>query len=180
MEWMKKRIMRVDSYGVVSVSQQQLIDFLRAHPLFDFEGISLTDGEEYLAAKANTLLDVPNIFLENSANDLSPTDYHAALQEHWLMPPLYAAMDIGEKLRELCHTPEELSRVNMEFKLYEEHNLINLLRYLKYLRDVASDHNIVWGVGRGSSCCSYCLFLLKIHLVDSIKYDLDIHEFLRR
>jgi DNA polymerase III alpha subunit len=54
-----------------------------------------------------------------------------------------------------------------------------VLKYLKYLVDTMRKHNIVWGVGRGSSVASYCLYLLGIHRVDSIKYDLDIHEFLK-
>jgi DNA polymerase III alpha subunit len=41
------------------------------------------------------------------------------------------------------------------------------------------DNNIVWGVGRGSSVSSYVLYLLGVHRVNSLYYDLDIHEFLR-
>jgi DNA polymerase III alpha subunit len=40
-------------------------------------------------------------------------------------------------------------------------------------------NNIVWGVGRGSSVASYVLYLLGVHKVDSIKYGLDIREFLK-
>ena len=36
--------------------------------------------------------------------------------------------------------------------------------------DEPSANNIVWGVGRGSSVASYCLYLLGIHKIDSIKY----------
>jgi DNA polymerase III alpha subunit len=39
-------------------------------------------------------------------------------------------------------------------------------------------HNIVWGVGRGSSVASYVLYLIGIHKVDSIKYELNFNEFL--
>jgi DNA polymerase III alpha subunit len=38
---------------------------------------------------------------------------------------------------------------------------------------------VLWGVGRGSSVASYCLYILGVHKVDSIKYELDIHEFLK-
>jgi hypothetical protein len=63
--------------------------------------------------------------------------------------------------------------------LYQDQNLFDLLRYLKYLVDVMQEHNIVYGVGRGSSCSSYVLYLLKVHRIDSIKYQLDVREFLR-
>jgi DNA polymerase III alpha subunit len=40
-------------------------------------------------------------------------------------------------------------------------------------------NNIVWGVGRGSSVASYVLYLIGVHKIDSMYYDLDIEEFLR-
>ena len=40
-------------------------------------------------------------------------------------------------------------------------------------------NSIVWGVGRGSSVASYVLFLLGVHKIDSVKYNLDWREFLR-
>ena len=54
-----------------------------------------------------------------------------------------------------------------------------LLCYLKYLVDTMREHNIVWGVGRGSSVASYCLYLLGVHKINSIKFELDIKEFLK-
>jgi DNA polymerase III alpha subunit len=45
--------------------------------------------------------------------------------------------------------------------------------------DVFNKNNIVHGVGRGSSTSSYVLYLLGVHFIDSIKYDLDINEFLK-
>jgi DNA polymerase III alpha subunit len=41
------------------------------------------------------------------------------------------------------------------------------------------DNNIVWGVGRGSSVASYVLYLLGIHKIDSIKYNLSPDEFFK-
>ena len=38
-------------------------------------------------------------------------------------------------------------------------------------------HELVWGVGRGSSVARYVLYLLGVHKVDSLKYNLDIKEF---
>jgi DNA polymerase III alpha subunit len=39
--------------------------------------------------------------------------------------------------------------------------------------------NIVWGVGRGSSVASYALYLIGIHKIDPIKYNLSINEFFK-
>ena len=40
------------------------------------------------------------------------------------------------------------------------------------------ENKIVWGVGRGSSVSSYILYLLGVHKVNSIKYGLNITDFL--
>jgi len=40
-------------------------------------------------------------------------------------------------------------------------------------------NNIVWGVGRGSSVASYVLFLLGVHKIDSMYYELSVDEFLK-
>jgi DNA polymerase III alpha subunit len=45
--------------------------------------------------------------------------------------------------------------------------------------DVMREQDIVWGVGRGSSVASYVLYLIGVHKIDSLYYDLDIAEFLR-
>ena len=55
----------------------------------------------------------------------------------------------------------------------------NLLRYMIYLVDFMRENDIVWGVGRGSSVASYVLYLIGVHKIDSLYYDLDIAEFLR-
>jgi DNA polymerase III alpha subunit len=45
--------------------------------------------------------------------------------------------------------------------------------------DTFREEKIVWGVGRGSSVASYVLYLLGVHKVDSLKYNLNVDEFLR-
>ena len=57
--------------------------------------------------------------------------------------------------------------------------MMDVLQFLKYMVDTLRENNIVWGVGRGSSVASYVLYLLGVHKVNSIKYDLDPTEFLR-
>ena len=62
---------------------------------------------------------------------------------------------------------------------FEKRGMSDLLRYMIYLVDFMRENNIVWGVGRGSSVASYILYLIGIHSVDSMKYNLDWREFLR-
>jgi len=48
-----------------------------------------------------------------------------------------------------------------------------------YIVDMMRKNNLVWGVGRGSSVASYVLYLIGIHKIDSLKYNLNIEEFLK-
>lgn len=72
-----------------------------------------------------------------------------------------------------------VERIYQELRLYEEKGLIDVLRLAIYIVDVFVDKGVVWGPGRGSSCCSYLLYLIGLHDIDSIEFDLDIFEFLR-
>jgi DNA polymerase III alpha subunit len=95
------------------------------------------------------------------------------------MPDEYKNLDIAEYVLGLCQTDAELQRVGEELLLFQERDLFNLLRYLKYLVDVMTTNNLIWGVGRGSSTASYVLYLLGVHRINSMYYELDPREFLR-
>ena len=105
--------------------------------------------------------------------------FDEANQCDWFMPEEYRNFPIHQWLSDQCKTEEELARVDEELILFIQHGMFDLLFYLKYLVDTMRANQIVWGVGRGSSVASYVLYLLGIHKVDSIKYKLDIHEFLK-
>ena len=100
-------------------------------------------------------------------------------QKNWYMPDGYKQLDIAEYVLSLCTTQEELQRCGVELLMYQDRNLFNLLRYLKYLVDTMKENNIIWGVGRGSSVSSYILYKMEVHKVDSMFYNLDVGEFLR-
>ena len=110
---------------------------------------------------------------------LSVDEYDIMNQSNWLMPEEYKQMDIAQHVIDLCKTTPEIQRAGHELLMFQERNLFNLLKYLKYLVDTMRANNIIWGVGRGSSVASYVLYLLGVHRIDSMYYDLDPSEFLR-
>jgi DNA polymerase-3 subunit alpha len=95
------------------------------------------------------------------------------------MPDQYRDLDIASYVLNLCQGEAELQRCGAELLLYQERDLFDLLKYLKYLVDIMRDNNIIWGVGRGSSVSSFVLYKLGVHRIDSLYYNLDIGEFLR-
>ena len=110
---------------------------------------------------------------------LSVDEYDMMNQRNWLMPEEYKQIDIAQHVIDLCKTDAEIQRAGQELLMFQERNLFNLLKYLKYLVDTMRDNKIIWGVGRGSSVASYVLYLLGVHRIDSMYYDLDPSEFLR-
>ena len=109
----------------------------------------------------------------------------------WNLPKKYKELDLSayllDKLKaeikasELSDEEIEMRyyRVKMELRLYEQKHLKDMLRAIIYIISTFEEHKIIWGTGRGSSCASYILYLIGLHQVDSILYDLDIGEFLR-
>jgi DNA polymerase III alpha subunit len=112
--------------------------------------------------------------------EITQSEYDSACQSNWLMPDEYKTLDIETWI--WTQTPPwdpQHTRVSEELQAYKARNMLDLLRWLKYFVDTCSKENIVWGLGRGSSVASYVLFLIGVHNIDSIKYNLDWQEFLR-
>ena len=170
--------MKYDSYGQSYTTSEELCELLYKDPELKLENFKVQDPEQYNASKDMLYADLPKLNKYTTFN-LSIEDFDQQQQNHWHMPIEYATMDIAQWLLDQCQTEAELQRVGEELLLYQERNLFTLLCYLKYLVDTMRKHNIVWGVGRGSSVASYVLYLLGVHRIDSMYYDLDIAEFLK-
>lgn len=96
----------------------------------------------------------------------------------WFIPKEYKNLDIEEFLVDRC-PKENYDRLIKELDLFKKHGMIPVLKTMKYIVDTLKTNNVVWGVGRGSSVASYVLFLLGVHYIDSIKYNLPIEEFFK-
>ena len=132
--------------------------------------------------KTTLLLDcVPALINYDTLTDETESleDFDRRLQRTWHMPEEYRQLDIARHVLDLCTTDAELQRCGQELLLYQERDLFNLLRFLKYLVDTMNENRVIWGVGRGSSVASYVLYKLGVHRIDSMFYELDVEEFLR-
>lgn len=140
----------------------------------------LVDSTVDLERIVEFVQDFPNHFTYyRHVDDQLLPDWDQEQQHNWHMPDEYKQLDIAEYLLGLCASQEQLQRVGEELLLYQERNMFDLLRYLKYLVDTMRKNNVIWGVGRGSSTASYVLYLLGVHRIDSMFYELDVKEFLR-
>jgi len=107
-----------------------------------------------------------------------PTTVDDVLKE-WYIPESVAELDLDVYFAEKVKTVEEAIRVAEELALYRERKMEPMLRFMIHLVQVMRENNIVWGVGRGSSVSSFLLYLAGLHSVNSVKYNLDIKEFIR-
>jgi DNA polymerase III alpha subunit len=124
------------------------------------------------------LKNIPQL-IEETVNSLSVEEFDENNRLNWLMPEEYQTFDIAKWLLDQCTHEDEIQRVGKELLMYQKRDLFMLLQYMKYLVDLMRENNIVWGVGRGSSVSSFVLFLIGIHRINSLYYDLDIEEFLK-
>ncbi len=98
--------------------------------------------------------------------------------KNWYIPQKYKDLDIEEFLVNQC-PKDNYNRLITELELYRKHDMLDVLRTMKYIVDTLRENNIIWGVGRGSSVASYVLFLIGVHKIDSVKYNIPIEEFFK-
>ena len=169
--------MKTDSVGQIVLGEADLINLIMQGRDLERVSGSLVDDTVDIEAAAFWLEHVPD------CTHWTEPDAHAVFdhmqQSTWHMTEEYKKLDIAEHVLKLCTTETQLQRCGSELLLYQERGLFDLLRYLKYLVDVMRDNHVIWGVGRGSSVASYVLYLLGVHRIDSLYYELDPAEFLR-
>jgi DNA polymerase III alpha subunit len=172
--------MKTDKFGQMVFGEQDVINlYMQGHDFATLDHL-LVDNSIDLETAALILDNVPTfIRYDEMCQQQSQQDWDHRCQANWYMPQAYKDLDIAEHVLSLCNTDTELQRCGQELMLFQERNLFDLLRYLKYLIDVMTKHELIWGVGRGSSVASYVLYKLQVHRIDSLHYDLNPNEFLR-
>ena len=170
-----------NKFGEIIFDEQDLCDLvMKGHDIANMTGV-VVDPDFDIERLIHVLEDPGQLITWTfpESKDISVPDYDAVRQSRWFMPREYQDLDIAQHTLNLCSTQEQLQRVGQELLLYQERGLFDLLRYMKYLVDVMRSNRVIWGVGRGSSTASYVLYLLGVHRIDSMLYDLDPREFLR-
>jgi DNA polymerase III alpha subunit len=171
---------KVDSYGRVSITEQEAFEALYTGQLESLGGV-IVDGNIalYNTARRQNADPIPELEHQEDLQGISREFFDESNQCDWFMPDEYNQFPLVHWLYAQCTTDEQIARVDQELELFIKHGMLDLLFYLRYLVDTMRANKIVWGVGRGSSVASYVLYLLGVHKIDSIKYNLDIHEFLK-
>jgi DNA polymerase III alpha subunit len=174
--------MKTDNLGIPRFSNRDLIDMI-------YSG-NADKVHVVLCDKNDDVDQFNNVCEEQGINKLQkyiPLDvdektFDGVCQSEWFMPDEYKDINVYEYVLGKAETPcpqHVQDRIWEELDAFRERGMKDLLRYMIYLVDYMREHNIVWGVGRGSSVASYVLYLIGVHKINSIQYDLDWREFLR-
>jgi DNA polymerase III alpha subunit len=169
--------MRLDKYSNPIFNEQDLFDAV-------YNGYQFNASDTLIVERNDTIKELEKqlgfSFIEPYETHFEIAGYDQALQSIWNMPEEYKTLDIETWIWQQCPPWDpQHTRVSEELEAYKARNMLDLLRWLKYFVDICSKEEILWGVGRGSSVASYVLYLIGVHAIDSIKYNLDWQEFLR-
>lgn len=168
--------MYLDNFNRSIFTKEDLFNILYERGPDIVQKLIVEDCDEI--TELNQLLESPILISKNLQNYDNTDDYDLDNQKEWFIPENYKNFDIEGFLVNQCPT-QNYERLVAELQEFRSKNMIDLLRWLKYFIDTCRTNNIVWGVGRGSSVASYVLFLIGVHKIDSVKYNLDYKEFLR-
>jgi len=168
---------KTNDHGDVIFSEEDALELIYTNPKFDISKLFFEDVTKYHTALKDLGIDLPVIRTKPDRESL--IDFDQKNINNWHMPEKYYQINVLQWLLERCQNDEEKIRVQTEYELFEKKKFIRVLQFLIYFVDTLRANNIVWGVGRGSSVASFCLFLIGVHKINPMLYNLDITEFLR-
>ena len=168
---------KINETGNCIFTEQDAIDLLYTNPDFDISKLFFDNIEQYNQSIKNTGIDLPKI--KKIVDNLDVATFDQQQINNWYMPQKYYEINVLQWLLDKCQNDEEKMRVQAEYSLFEKKKFIKVLQFLIYFIDTLRANNIIWGVGRGSSVASFCLFLIGVHKINPLQYNLDYTEFLR-
>jgi len=170
--------MEIDELGRVHVTDEELVRELYTNPELDIFNFLLDNPESF--NKSNTALHTKYPHLTKYVeSNLSVEEFDRDNQSKWFMPNEYKHFDVVEWVLQQCEGEAELQRAGEELLMFQERDMIDLLRYLKFLVDTLRKNKVVWGVGRGSSVASFVLYKIGIHRINALYFNLNIKEFIK-
>jgi DNA polymerase III alpha subunit len=172
------RTMKIDQYGVVQRSQYEIMDLLYTQGNIDNVVTDSQTAQQFKrACEQNSVTD--HLIHIPESLDTTVQEFDGSNQQNWYYPKEFDDIHLDHYLLSLCETETEYKRVEYELSVFRKKGLEKLLRYLLYLIHTCRENGIVWGVGRGSSVASYVLFLIGVHKIDSVKYNIEFKEFIK-
>jgi hypothetical protein len=168
-----------DQYGRVIYNRHDLYEMLyNGEDISNIKSVDWhEDFEKYNEANTSNYVNIPTVTaIEPLTGEIE--DFDNQLQKVWFIPEEYKNLNITDYILKLSPI-ENHPRCIEELEEFRKRDMLPLLQYMVYLVNFMRENDIVWGVGRGSSVASYVLYIIGVHRINSIYYELDWREFLR-
>ena len=167
--------MRINNLGESIFDSNDIIDIIYQGHADKVSNLIVEQDPEIL--QFQTALDT---VFQKETTGVDQNSFDQNNQHNWVMPQEYKDLDIEQWIYDQGPPWDpDHARIQLELAEFRARNMTDLLKWLKYFVDTCRTNNIVWGVGRGSSVASYVLYLIGVHKINSIKYNLDFSEFMR-
>lgn len=158
--------------GSITVDPSNLLDFMR--PNVKLHVTEMTpDVNSY------------NIIADTPITVKTKLDVSGILPERWIIPDQYMDIDLESYfnllLSEWSGTERSVrqTRVNDELEAFRVADQEIVLRLMIYVIDTLNDNDCVWGIGRGSSVSCFLLYLIGVHDIDSVRFNLNFADFMK-
>lgn len=173
-----KRVLRFDGVSIVNLEDVADALIRGVHP----SKIRVRGTSQDIEAFNKQVAEDDRIYTEDVAAPIN-------IKMGWLLPQKYLSLDLEtyisnvfiERLPSLNYSDSEMvdaiSRIDAELREIRQRGMVEFTKTIIFVLDTFRSEDLVWGVGRGSSCASYILFIIGLHVVDCIKYDVSMDEF---
>src|SRR5271166_186540 len=127
--------MKVNMYGQAILSSDHLRELLLQGKNISHLNVVFDEEIELFQKYQSELLPVTVTFLDAPEETLTFDEFHQRCADDWIFPKTYQHIDVKSWLLDKCKTEAEINRVNIEYAMYEERDLIMLLRLFIFLVD---------------------------------------------
>jgi len=170
--------MVIDEFGNCYLTESEAIETLYRNPSIDISTITMEDPTVYNESVEKTRINFGKIRYYVKPT-VSIKEFDETNQNTWHMPGEFKSIDIVDYVVGQCSNNQEVTRALEELYVYQKLNKLDLLKYMLYLVSVARLHNVVIGVGRGSSVSSFVLYLLGVHKINPLEFNIPMTDFLK-
>ena len=158
----------------------------------DLERVLLRSGKSIVSPKQFTELlingvDVTGVVVIESRDSLlydyiNGTNITSTAEDIFPEPPERVQFDVDEVLSFMTSLPrfvdsvENRKRLKTELAFFNASGNMEFVFKLVELIERFKEDGVLWGVGRGSSCASYVMYLIEVNDVNPMEYGIPFSE----
>lgn len=168
--------------GDITVKPSQLYDLIDMLSSEDLHHVKVDVIDDEIVSYNKLVSRKDRISTKTECNNINPK--WAIPDDYMSINVLeYATVKLDEHRKQEMYSENEyldrLERLAVEYKHFAKSKMVPVLRTLIYIINTFERDGVVWGPGRGSGVSSYLLYLLGVHDVDSVFFELELSDFIK-